>query len=688
MPDGAWAAVSKSIISPLKKPKTEEPIHLTSDILEYRKEDDLFIAEGSVVMTQGPIRVEADYATLDNQTGKLLATGSVHFSDGENQTDASQIEIDVNTQLGILYDARLFIKSEHYTIDGEEMERRDVDRYYLKDASFTACDCADDPDWRIGASEIRVHLDNFLVMRNFVFYADDIPLFYLPYFAYPAKTQRQTGFLVPRVGYSSRWGIRYYQDFFWALSKSQDMTFSIDHRGNGDGGAFQYRYALAKQTDGRLDVHYFHDNFDNVDRYEVQYTHEQRFSDRITGKIDLHYVNEQNNFQVLSESTAERAQTNVESNVYLTYRGDESYAYLLGRYSQSLTGLNSSTVPQRLPEVGYSLLPHRIGETPLYFNWESTAVYFWREVGPDVKRVDLYPKLSLPLSLSSAGTLTPWTGFRETWYSRGAAEDQAIGREIFPIGLDWEDPLRREWGSFTHLVVPTLMYEHIAANDPSDIPQFDEIDQLHSRSSLTASLAQRFLTRDEKGVPQEKASLRLTDTYYLQEAQPGLADSHPFSDIRGEGALRFTSHFTLGIDTFYDPYHHRLSSWNTDATVAFPPRFTATLGQRATREGTTPQKGDLFNPLYLGDREATPRINFITESVVFRSPWGINLASRAYFDIHESKFIEIDYGIQYERQCWSVTVAYIDLRPRNEFTFFFNLKGLGTTESHRFANLF
>lgn len=690
LPSLSWGAVGKKIApSSIKRPEVQAPIELTADRLEYNKDQDFFFAEGSVVVTQGLIRVEADYLTLDKESGHLIATGEVRFTDGENTTEADQIDLDINTQLGILYHARLFIKSENYTVEGEEMERREFDRYLLQDASFTACNCPDDPDWRIRARRIRLHVDDYLVVRDLVFYAGDVPIFYLPYLIYPAKTQRQSGLLVPRVGYSSRWGFRYNQDFFWAITRSQDMTFSIDHRGNkGDGGALQYRYALSKQTDGRLDVHYFHDNVDQVDRYEIQYVHEQRFSERVSGKVDLHYVNQRNNFQVLSDSTAERAQQNIQSNLFVTYRGDESFAYLLGRYVQSLTGQSSSTIPQRLPEIGYALLHHRLGESPVYFNWESTAVYFWREVGANTERVDLYPKLSLPLFLSAAGTVTPWAGFRETWYSRGALQEEAIGRAALPVGIAWEEPLEKEWGSVTHLIVPSLTYEYVAVSDRADVPQFDEIDRIHDRNSLTGSLAQRFFGRDEKGERQERLLLRLTDTYNLTASQPGLSDSHPFSDLRGEAALSLTPRFTLGIDSFYDPYRRHLASWNTDVSFTLSPYLATTFGQRYTRAGTVPQRGDLFNPLYLGDREETPLIKFLTGRAVLRSPWGVNLASRAYFDVEQSKFIEIGYGLQYERQCWSVTFVYLDLRTRNEFSFLFNLKGLGATESRKFANLF
>lgn len=688
-PSDAWA-ISKNILSPLKKrPDVQEPIYLTADRLEYRKEEDLFLAEGSVVVTQGPMRIEADDVALDNGTGKLIATGSVHFSDGENQIDSDQIEIDVNTQLGILYDARLFIKSENYTLDGEEIERRSPDRYVLKDAAFTACTCPDDPEWRIRAGQIRLHLDHYLVIRNLVFYADDIPIFYLPYLLYPAKTQRQTGLLVPHIGYSSKWGFRYNQDFFWAISKSQDMTISLDHRGSkGDGGGLEYRYILSKGSKGELQADYLYDKEKQVGRWELRYHHEQRFTERINAKVDIHYINQENNFQELSDITAERAQQNIESNIFVTYRGEESFAYFLARYTQDLTTPSNSATPQRLPEIGYSLLSHRLGDSPVYFSFESSAVNFWRSEGSTAQRVDLYPKLSLPIALKEAGTLTPWAGVRETWYSRGTLADESIGREIFPAGLRWEDPLVKAWGTTVHLLDPSLMYEYIPVEDHPDIPQFDELDRLQDRNAVTASVAQRFLRRDEKGALQEKLSLRFTETYNVRDARSDGNDARPLSDFRSEAAFHFTRYLSLGLDTFYDLYDHRVSYWNTDLTLDLSPHLTATLGQRYTRGGTLPQRGDLFNPLYLGDREAAPRVQFWTERILLRTPWGIHLASRAYFDAETSKFVEIAYGLQYERQCWSFTLTYQDLRTRNEVTFMVNLKGLGATTSRKFASLF
>ena len=684
------AKPAKPTFPAVKKPGgTGEPIHLQSDRLEYLKEEDVYLAEGSVVVQQGPLHLEADTLRLDNAEGKLVAIGNVHFSDGENRIDAEEIELDINTQLGILYDGNLFVKSDHYYLAGETIERRALDRYYLEEGSFTACDFPEDPAWRIKARRLRIRMDHYLVARDVVFYANGIPIFYLPYLIYPVKTERQTGLLVPRVGYSSRYGFRYGQDLYWAISQSQDATFSFEHRGSkGDGLGLEYRYALSKGSGGELQTDYLYDRENHVGRWDIRYRHEQRFTERLTAKLDLRYLNEEDSLRELSDQTVERARQNIESNFFLTYRGNESFAYLLARYTQDLTAQGNDATVHRLPEVGYSLIQHRLGASPVFFNFESTAVNFWRAEGLKANRIDLYPKLSLPISLAGAATLTPWAGFRETWYSRGTLEDNPIARETIPAGVALESPLYRRWGTATHLITPSVHYEYIAAEDLPDTPRFDEVDRIHDRSAVTLSLSQRFLTEGEKGEPVEKIYFRLTESYHFQEARSAAPDSRPYSDLRAEWTVHPVSQVTLRIDSFYDFYDHRFSSWNTDVLFDLPPYLNLSLGQRHTHSGLIPQKGDLFNPLYLGDREIATPVEFWTGRILIKTPWGVSLVSRAYFDAEVSKFVEIDYGLQYEQQCWGITLAYIDLRTRNEFSFMISLKGLGNTGSSKFANLF
>ena len=65
----------------------DEPVEFKADRLDYLRQEDRFIAEGSVEVKQGPFRLTADRAQLDNVTRKLTAEGSVRVEEGGEPLD-------------------------------------------------------------------------------------------------------------------------------------------------------------------------------------------------------------------------------------------------------------------------------------------------------------------------------------------------------------------------------------------------------------------------------------------------------------------------------------------------------------------------------------------------------------------------------------------------------------------------
>lgn len=660
--------------------KSDEPIHLKADQLEYLKETDLYIAQGDAEVVQGSMRLTADTLRLDGKTGKLLGLGHIHYFDGENTIEAERIEVNVDTKLGIIYNGKIFLKAENYYIEGEEIIRHTLDHYELKTSAFTACDCQENPAWRIRASTLDLTVDEYLSAKNARFYVKEVPVFYFPFFLYPAKQDRHTGLLVPNIGYSSKYGFRYKQGLFFALAAYQDATITAEHRGDkGDGLALQYRYILSNTSRGELNAEFFQDKEDNVDRWEIRFNHEQQFTSRVQGKLDLKYVNQTSNLRALSDRTADRAQQNIESNLSLTYQGDNTYAYFLARYTQDLTQANNNNTPQRLPEIGFSLIEYRLGDAPVYFNADSTAVNFWSKSGLDLQRIDVYPKLSLPLRLGNGGTFTPWAGFRETWYSQGdQKKDDAISRVTVPVGITLEGRTSATWGETTHQSSAALFYEKIDVSDGEDLIQIDELDGIHNRENITATVIQRLLKRNHQGLPEEKASFRLTESYHVDKIAAGSRDTRRFSDVRAELHLRPSPSLSLEVDTFYDIYDDKLTSLNSDLGLGMTPYLNLKGGYRSTRDGTVPKKGDLFNPYYLGDRETTtPKTDFITGEATISTPWGIRYTNKVFYDIEQSKMVEIDHLVHYQAQCWGLGLSYIEFHDRTEFSFVVTLKGLG-----------
>ncbi|MFQ5597936.1 MAG: LPS-assembly protein LptD [Nitrospiria bacterium] len=668
MPPTVWAEEGKA------------PVLLKADQLQYFKGTDTYLATGSVSIRQGPKQVDADSLRLKGKTGRVDAFGNVHFFDGENAIEANRITFNIDSELGVLYQGKLFLKKDNYHIEGEKIVRSAIDHYELESGSFTACDCQTSPAWRFRAEALSVTTDEYLFGRNVVFYLKDIPVFYIPYFIYPVKRERQTGLLVPHIGYSTRYGLRYRQDFFWAISGNQDATISFDLRGDtGNGGGLEYRYVWSKNTHGQLNTSYFRDQENALDRWELRYSHEQRFSKRVSGKLDMVYINENDHFQNLSDQTADRALQNIESNLFLTYEGQSSFAYLLARYTQALTSPSNDDTPQRLPEIGYNVIEYRPGKTPFHLNLDSSAVHFWSEGELNLYRVDLYPSAALPIHLGSLATLTPWIGFRETWYEHGAASLESFSRKVIPSGVTLETQAYKRWTSITHTISGSVFYEHILVSGDNDVPQIDELDTLQDRETLTLSLVQRLLTLGDDANPREKAILRLTESLHLDRIPAAALDSRRFSDLRGELKMLPLPHFKIEVDAFYNVYNGKMTSINTDLKLSLMPYLNLSIGQRTTRAGPLAQKGDLFNPYYIGDKAIIgPDIDFWSEEISIDTPWGIRFINRVYFDADQDETVEVDYILTFQEQCWGFSFSFIEFHDRREFSFLITLQGLGS----------
>ncbi|MGH7252063.1 MAG: LptA/OstA family protein, partial [Nitrospiraceae bacterium] len=83
------------------QPSSARPIDITAQHIEYLQGTDVYEAEGSVVIVQGPLRLTADRVTLMMLSGTLIATGNVHLSDPRSDLRSERLEMDINTEAGV-----------------------------------------------------------------------------------------------------------------------------------------------------------------------------------------------------------------------------------------------------------------------------------------------------------------------------------------------------------------------------------------------------------------------------------------------------------------------------------------------------------------------------------------------------------------------------------------------------------
>lgn len=492
------------------------PLNVKADRIDYLQDQEIYEAEGSVVVDQGTLHLTSDHLTVQTLPGVMIATGHVRLTDPKADLTAERLELNVNTEAGVVTQGQVYIKASNTTVDGRLIQRFSEDHYRVKEGRFTNCDAqeGETPAWRFRFKDLDLNAGDSVAFTGGWLCVADVPVIPIPTLTYPLST-RHSGFLIPNVGYDNRFGTHLQESFFWAINPSQDLTISPSYYSNlGYGSDLEYRYVIDKKSRGQWFVSYLQQTkLPNVSgvtdtgedarkaRAFITGTHTQQFTENFLLRAQANLVTDPNYMQQLSNSGAQRALPSNESNLLATQRLAHGNMYLLGQYLQPLQAGGTDTF-QRLPEIGYSMPNLSLFESPLLFGADANAVNFYREQGFAQNRVDVVPGLSTDvIDFGHIVGFTPQAKFREVYYTRGVRDTTSQHRETFWAGIDATSKLSRRFGTgngnnMLHTIEPSVMYEYVPPTDQSKITQIDQVDDLPKKNLMTYMIRSRLLEQD------------------------------------------------------------------------------------------------------------------------------------------------------------------------------------------------
>ena len=204
-------------------------VEITADRIQFFQHRQLYVAEGNVHIVQGDKSLRARWVTFSNRTRLGVASGDVLYRDGRQLVEARFLEFDVDTLVGVVFGGRLDLGEQSLRIAAEELVRTGEDRYQIFDARFTTCRCPD-PDaripWEIHAGKSDIEIGGYGVSENTRIRVLGAPVFWLPWLAYPVKTERQSGLLIPDIAFGGRTGFTLRQPIFWAARENLNLIAS------------------------------------------------------------------------------------------------------------------------------------------------------------------------------------------------------------------------------------------------------------------------------------------------------------------------------------------------------------------------------------------------------------------------------------------------------------------------------
>jgi len=660
---------------PVTVPTAAGDVTIIADQLEQAAPD-LFIATGNVELTKGGTRLMADRVELNRATGDAVAQGRVIFYDGEDQLTGQRIEYNIKTGTGVVYQATAQ-GAPYYRITGEKMERLGESVYRVKKGVFTTCD-GDPPDWAFHFGSATADLNEFLYGTNASFWVRNIPLIpFVPFFAAAIRRERQTGFLFPKFGESSRLGYYTELPFYWAIDDSQDLLVSpLVYTRVGEGFNLEYRYVLPEAQRGRAGGFFIQESAKHdASRFVGTTRQDWKLGPRTWLKVDATGVSDDRMLADYGDALYQRSSQRVESNVFLTHSWDtwnlvgDLFVY------QDLTTRRPVEL-NRLPDIRLVGTAQPLHDLPgVLWQFEGSAVHFVREVGSSGDRLDLHPRVSRPIPLDVL-TLTPFIGGRLTGYDRtvtgfrtaqGVAgpieltSDEPRLRRLFEAGADVETKVARAFntGGFwnidavRHTIEPRLNYTWITGKGQSQLPQWEPaLDTIDDTSRIEYSLTNRIYGRtialaNAEPVRWELFRLTLAHAYDLRKQQ--LADALGTLIVAPTPAIHFRS------DLSYNPAAHNF------------PSVSAGL--------STPIPRGLLN---VGVSYSDPSHNTFLQGGFAVTPWPwLTTRGTVNWDLHTTTFAESRLTLELHWQCWALAVEGIHRSGRaDELRFTLNLLGV------------
>ena len=701
-------------------PENPEQIawHISARAVTFDNKKNLYIAEEDVVITGGKTRLEAEYIEFSNKTKDAFARGNVLLISGEDFISCNAMNINLATQTGTITKGTIFIQKNNFYINGENIKKLGKFSYSADKGSITSCS-GESPDWKISARDIKVTIEGYGTARDTILWAKNIPALYSPFLWFPVQTKRQTGFLIPRVTSSDRKGFGYEQPLFLAVSRNMDATIYADYmtdRGTKIGSEF--RYILDNKTKGSIFLDFLEDdkiddatdktkNYSfsttpqrtNSDRFWFRMKHDQDLGYGFTGKLDIDVVGDEDYLQEFKDGftgyyetkeyfekefgrSLDEYDNNIRKNQLNINKSWSTYSFIFDAvwYDNIYARRQNidDTILQTLPSIQFDAFMQQIGPSKFFYSLGSEYTSFYRQDTStslvNGQRLDIYPKVFLPIKLGKFFNFEPYAGVRQTiWHTTeftdiNSNSDDFRTRQMYDIGAQLSTKLIKIFDLNNNFadkikqeIIPELEYAFIPGIIQDDLPYFDDLDKIEEKNTLTWPLTSNFTSKKSRISPKGKeitdyrdiAYIKLFQSYDIKKERD--KETRPFSEIGLETELAPNDFISLDMDVFWSPYDSHFKTLNIGNTLK-------------------DKRGDSLRTEY--------RYTSNTSESLY-SKIDINLTNElsAFYSIEKNievkKTIETRAGIGFKKPCWALNLYFLKSSDEQSITFLIKLNGIG-----------
>ena len=656
--------------------------------VEYDLKSGHALITNAFTITYGPATLTADKAEFDQQSGEVWAQGHVRLTRGA-QVWASD-KVFYNFQTGQM-SADVFRTGQRpYFVEGDALVGERTNNVYAVANGFFTTDDTTKPGYRIRAKVVTVVPGEYIEARNATVLVGKVPVFWLPYLHKTLKGQPNQFTVTP--GYRGVYGPFLLGAYHWYWEDKLDGAVHADYRGKrGPGVGPDLGWHTPELGEGKMRYYYTYDQEPTADQFNQQVPRNRQrvwFAEQLTLRTNLTgraMVRWESDPNVTKDFFEAEYRQNVQPNSYVELNQDwanwNANVYVAPQVNPFLDTI------ERLPDLTLSGLRQQLGESPFYYETDSSLGYY-RHQFPDWEtnslrlyptnnyaagRADTYHQITLPKTFFGWLNVAPRVGGRFSYYTTASgpgATTQDETRAVFNTGAEVSAKASRLWpevqsrtlelNGLRHIISPSVNYVYVPSPStlPPRLPQFDSelpsyrltpieypdynsIDSVDSQNVLRLTLRNKLQTKREHGVDNLLNWALYTDWRLKPRAgQTTFADAYSDLDFKPRSWLTFSSQlrYNIGNGEFDESDH-----WATVHPTAADWSFA--VGHRYRRAS------DIYGTNDLGN-------NTIMTSITYRFNENWCFRVRHHFEARDGVMEEQQYTLYRDLRSWTAALTF------------------------------
>ena len=651
-----------SVPAAVVAPTPNEPagtIHWSGCHLSVAENGDAELS-GDVAVNVDGKDIHCDQLSYLAATQELKMSGTVHLEDSELRVIGDTG--DYSNAGAQLTHAQFEMLQHPGRGEAESISMTQPNLVELQNVTYTTCPKGV-ADWQLRAKRITLDTKALRgVGHQTLVVFKGVPIFYLPWISFPLSNARQSGFLYPTLGSSSRNGATLSIPWYWNIAPNQDLTATPTYfsRRGIDLGT-EYRL-LEPSGQGTVHVNYLPNDrladmnrswqrLDAVDDLTTQW----RMGVNAQNVSDTHY------FEDFGVGPQASSTVFLPRDVRLSRRDD---VWQLSAQVLNFQTLDDQLAPTDRP---YAQLPrltafgHWQGASGFGSDLESELIDFQRDTGTTGWRGWVQPGVGYDYSRPGY-YLRPHAAWNLTAYNLHDAgtSDSTPTRSVPIFTLDSAVQLERNAGAGDARRVtlePRVQYVYIPYRDQSTLPVFDTdlpdpnlvslfranryvgLDRIGDANQVTVGVTSRML---EASTGQQYLSATVGQTSYFTAPRVTLPGATPDTSKRSDliGVIDLTA------------YRH----WNLHYDLAWNPQLSQTeksvLSLQYLRSGT-----QVVNLAY---RFTPGSVDQADASAAWPVGQHWDLYGRSVYSFLDHRSTDAFAGFQYHENCWGLRFVVRD----------------------------